>query len=369
MRPRFCCLAVYLASYFSFAALAQIVPPAQAPAASQAPVSGTSSGNHSIWLDVVVSDKAGNAIAGLGEQDFTLLDDKQPRKITSFQATDGTNRAADPALQVIFLVDAVNTGIQSVGYERLQLEKFLRQDGGRLSLPTSLVLFTDTATRVQPTPTRDGNLLASSLDDNQTALRALGRSAGFYGAAERLDLSLRALDGVARNAANQPGRKMLIWLSPGWPILSGPNVDLTEKNEQWLFRTITTLSQELREARITLYSIDPLGMGDAGGLQTFYYRSFLKGVSSYRNAQNGNLALQVLAAQTGGRVLNTGNDIDKEITGCLEDAKAFYTLSFDSPPADHPDEYHSLEVKVDKPKVNARTRMGYYAEPYSSNTR
>jgi hypothetical protein len=30
---------------------------------------------------------------------------------------------------------------------------------------------------------------------------------------------------------------------------------------------------------------------------------------------------------------------------------------------EHADEYHELEVKVDKPGMKARTNTGYYAEP------
>lgn len=282
---------------------------------------------------------------------------------------DSTSRAPDPALRVIFVIDAVNTGVQSVNYGRMQLSKFLRQDGGRLSQPASLVIFTDTETRIQPTPTLDGNALAESLDSNQTGLRVLSRSAGFYGAQERMDLSVKAIDQLASYERTKPGKKLVLWMSPGWPMLSGPNVELTAKTEQWLFQTIVTLSRELREAGITLYSIDPLGMNDAGGFRTFYYESFLKGVPSYNKVQAGNLALQVLAVQSGGRVLNSDNDIEKEVAECLKDAKAFYTLSFDSPPADHPNEYHSLEVTVDKPGLKARTRTGYYAQPYATSGR
>src|SRR5580704_13664648 len=319
--------------------------------------------DHRVWLDVVVTDKSGNAVPSLVERDFTLLDNKQPRKIASFQATEGTSRATDPALQVIFVLDGVNTGVQAVMYGRAQLSKFLRQDDGKLSVPTSLVILTDQSPQIQATPTRDGKALADSLDSNQTGLRTLGRSTGAYGAEERRTLSLRTLDGLAHYEATQPGRKLIIWLSPGWAILSWPDGVASEKNEQGLFRTIVALSQELREARITLYSLDPSGMNDANG--KFYYLSFLKGVPSYQDAQNGNLALQVLATQSGGRVLSVGNDLGKEITSCLEDTKAFDSLSFESPPADHPDEYHDLEVQIDKPGLRARTRTAYYAEPYA----
>ncbi len=136
-----------------------------------------------------------------------------------------------------------------------------------------------------------------------------------------------------------------------------------------LFNSVVQFSQQLRDARITLYSIDPLGMNDAGSFRTFYYQSFLKGVTAVKKVDSGNLALQVLATQSGGLVLNSSNDFQKLMLTPLTDAKAFYTLSFDAPPADHADEYHSLEVKVDKPGLTARTRTGYYAQPYTTPQR
>jgi|CZKR01.1.fsa_nt_gi VWFA-related protein len=349
----FCC--------FLFPGFAQqgAFPSPVAPPAEGATVLARGDGRR-ISLDVVVTDKSGKPVPGLQQQDFTLLDDKQPQTILSFRATDETSQAADSPLQAILLVDAVNTSFHGVGYERLQLDKFLRQDGGKLSIPTSLVILTDT-TQGQSAATLDGNVLADSLDSNQSGLRTIGRSQGFYGAADRIQISLGTLEKLVSHLATQPGRKLLIWLSPGWPLLSGPQVELSVKNREWLFQSVVSLSKELREARVTLYSVDPLGMDDSLG-RRFYYESFLKGVGSANKVQNGNLALQVLAAQSGGQVLNSNNDIAKLIATCLADAQAFYTLSFDSPPADHANEYHSLQVTIDKPGLTARTRTGYYAQ-------
>lgn len=325
------------------------------------------SADHRIVLDVVVTDKSGKPIAGLQEQDFTILDDKTPAKITSFQASESTAQNIDPPVEAIILVDAVNGSSQAVIYEAQQLQKFFRQ--GHLPLPMSLVIFTDTSTQIQPQPTRDGNLLANDLGTNQPGLRALGRSAGFYGAAERLQLSLETLARITNYEGGREGRKLLIWVSPGWPLLSAPGIELTNKNQQMLFNSVVRLSQDLRAARITLYSIDPLGINDAGSMRTFYYQSFLKGVTSAKKVDSGNLALPVLATQSGGMVLNSSNDFQKLVMSPLADAEAFYTMSFDAPPADHPDEYHALQVKLDKPGLTARTRTGYYARPYAAGGR
>jgi VWFA-related protein len=360
--------------FFAFsqdsAAAAQSTPATQPTTAQTTPANQTASvvvtsptDSHRISIDVVVTDKSGNPVPGLQQQDFTILDGKQPQSILSFHATDASSKDAEP-IQVIFLLDGVNSGVQSVGTARTQLENFLRRDGGKLELPTSLALFTDTSTQFQPLPTRDGNGLVQSLEANPTGLRSIGRSTGFYGATERLDLSLRTLEGLIAREIKQPGRKFLIWMSPGWPLLTGPGIELTAKDQAWMFNSIVSFSKELRDARMTIYSIDPLGMSDAVSGRTFYWQGFVKGVPAAKKVEGGNLALQVLATQSGGRALNSSNDVASLIANCVVDAKAYYTLSFDAPPADHPNEYHSLEVKVDKPGLTARTRTGYYAQPY-----
>jgi hypothetical protein len=76
-----------------------------------------------------------------------------------------------------------------------------------------------------------------------------------------------------------------------------------------------------------------------------------------------NLSLQVLATRSGGRVLTMGNDIASQIDDCISDTKAFYVFSFANTPTERPDEYHALELKVDKPGLTAHTSSGYYAQP------
>lgn len=351
-----CCFSCTAFSQQS-AAPPQVTPPGESPTTRARGVAG-----HRISIDVVVTDKSGKPAVGLQQQDFTILDDKQSTPILSFRAADETPKADDPPQQIVFILDAVNSGFQSVGLQKQQLEKFLRQDGGKLPIPMSLVLVADTSTQVQPVPTRDGNALAESLNSNQPGLRINTRAQGFYGAVDRVEISLRALEGLIAYEQTQPGRKLLVWLSAGWPLLSGPGVEMSTKNREFVFNSIVKLSSAMREARISIYSVDALGVADAGSPRTFYYESFLKGVTSVNKVQDGNLGLQVLAVQSGGRVLTSSNDIANAIASCLTDAKAYYTISFDSPQADHPDEYHSLQVKIGKPGLTARSRTGYYAQ-------
>jgi VWFA-related protein len=310
-------------------------------------------------LDVVVSEKSGKPVSGLEKQDFVVADNKQPQKILSFQAVQGPQ--SDSVMEVVLLIDRVNTSFQSAANESEQTKKFLRQNGGQLALPVSMVFFADSGTTIQPA-TRDGNMLVTALDQSDDALRTSRRSQGIYGAEDRIQWSLNALHSIAAYEAKKPGRKLLIWLSPGWAMLSGPGTELSSKDQKNIFSMIVTASTEMLQARLSLYSIDPLGVADAVGYRTTFYQDFLKGVKSARDAQIGDLSLQALAVESGGRVLNSSNDIAGEIAQCVEDANAWYVLTFDAPPADGPNDYHKLDVKVDRPGTTARTRTGYYSQ-------
>jgi|HubBroStandDraft_6_1064221.scaffolds.fasta_scaffold68420_3 VWFA-related protein len=360
---RFCRLLLFLLLPLSLV-LAQDSP---SPQLEPRPVGPTvpvpASPDKEITLEVQVTEKSGAPIRGLQKQDFTILDDKQPQSIVSFHAVDnGAGSTADP-VQVVLVIDAVNASFQAVTYERNEVKKFLLQNGGKLALPTSFIVFSDAGTKVQNHSTRDGNALAALFDQSETGLRSINRSQGYYGAVERFGMSLKALTSLVAYEATQPGRKLMIWFSPGWPLLSGPNIQHSHQDYDNFFNSIVDASTSLRQAHITLYSIDPLGLANAGGVRISYYKEFLKGVPSAKKAEAGNLGLQVLVVQSGGRVFNSSNDLTGEISNCVVDADAFYVLSFNADRADQPNEYHSVAVTVDKPGASARTRTGYYAQP------
>jgi VWFA-related protein len=217
--------------------------------------------------------------------------------------------------------------------------------------------------KLPQSPTRDGNALLTYLEQNEPALRSVTRSQGFYGAEDRTSLSLRALGRLAEYEEPRPGRKIVIWVSPGWPLISGVYVQLSNKQQQGLFQSIVDMSTQLRLARVALYSLDPLGTNDSGGFRTFYYEQFLKGRTSAKQVQIGDLALQVISRQSGGRVLNSNNDVAGEIQRSVADGNTYYVLIFEAPQADGPDDYHAIEVKLSPPVLKAQTRMGYYIQP------
>jgi VWFA-related protein len=309
-----------------------------------------------IDLDVVVSPKQGPPVGDLQQQDFRILDNKAPQRLTSFKAVNGGS-----PIRTILLIDAVNALYQNVAYQRGQIDKFLHADGGRLAQPVALAVFTDNGIQMQHDFSSDGNELSTSLDQYAIGLRDIRRSSQWQ-ALDRFQLSINALHSLLAREANLPGRKIILWVSPGWPLLSGPGVNLDAKQQNQIFGTIVDLSTELRQNRVTLYAIDPLGSSEGVG-RTFYYKDFLKGVSKPSQAMLGDLGLQVLAIQSGGQALSSSNDVASLLQKCIADTSAYYEMSFSPTASDHPNEYHALAVEVSRPGLIARTRTGYYAQP------
>ncbi len=313
-----------------------------------------------IYLDVSV-DKSGQAATGLHQQDFTLLDNKKPRTIASFGAVTGR----DAKIQVIVVMDAVNATLQNVIFQRQQLDKYLRAEGGSLSYPMVIVVLTDDGLHaVTGQFTTDGNTLSTALDQDQVGFRAIQRSAGYYGAAERFQICLKAMYQLVGSVAKHQGRKIILWISPGWPLLSGPEVMLDNKQEDQLFDNVVNLSTAMAKTQITLYSIDPLGAAGAP-VADWTYGQFVKGITKPTQATYGDLGLPVLVTQSGGVAFGSTNGIAERVRQCLADAVPYYEIGFDPPTADKKNEYHQLQVKVVGGGLKVHTRMGYYDDPAS----
>jgi hypothetical protein len=78
-----------------------------AAASAQQPGRPVQPGIGRISLDVVVTAKSGPPVAGLQQQDFTLLDNKHPQTITSFKAVAGREAPIEVIAVAEFL--ALNT--------------------------------------------------------------------------------------------------------------------------------------------------------------------------------------------------------------------------------------------------------------------
>jgi VWFA-related protein len=332
----------------------------QIDAPSKALIPTTQVANDIIHLEVVVTSRSGPPLSGLQQQDFTVLDNKKKQSISSFKAV----RGRDADVHIVLVLDDVNTGVEHVAYELSELGKFLRLDESHLAHPIALAFLTDKGLQVQDSFSTDGNALRASLDQTSLGLHSILRTGGIYSAQERFEISIKALYELANREAALPGRKFLIWLSPGWPVLSGPGVqeELDTKQREQIFHDIISFSNLLRSAHITLYSVDPLGAADFN-TNAFWWKGYVGGVNKPDDANLGNLALQVLAVQSGGMALTGGNDIAGEVQKCVNDAQAYYELSFAPPLDQKPNDLNKVQVRVNKPRVDVRARQVYYWRP------
>ena len=313
-----------------------------------------------IHLDVVVTDASGHAVSGLQSSDFTVLDGNRPQPIVSFRAADVL--AAEPPAEIVLVLDTMNTSFQQMAMVRQGVEKFLQHDGGHLPLPVSAIFLTETGVKTNQA-TRDGNALAADIEKLPAPVHVINSAQGLDGLMLRFARSVDALGQMTRYEATKPGRKLMVWVGDGWPLLSNARYHMDPRNQSSFFHSIVDLSTSLREARMTLYGVIPLDLNRGNEAYAYLYQNYMKGVENAKQADAGNLSLQVLAEQSGGRAVGPTGDIYGGIVRCIADANAYYELSFNSAPADRVDVYHALEVTVDKPGLTARTNTGYYAQP------
>jgi VWFA-related protein len=347
---------------------------AVAQAQPAAPAAGSAG---PIQLDVMVTDKAGNPIPGLKQENFKLTDNRQPVTISSFaahQPGDGT------AATVIIVLDNLNANFTSVTTERLQIEDYFRKNGGKLAFPMGVFSLTNAGLDELTPISTDGVALADALHKKIADSPMARTSSDVYADEERLNTSLQALSALGRYL-NTDGRKVVVWLGPGWPVIDTSEADVGPVQQQFFFNTVADISRMLRDERITIHSVGMVGSGNensrnvgrvgftnqttaytAGG-KDLAWESFMKPLTQQNKAEPGYIALQVFAMHSGGTVVSGSNDVAKEINRCAQDATAWYTVTFDAQKATAPNTWHDVDLKVDQPKVKVRTENGYYAQP------
>jgi VWFA-related protein len=339
---------------------------------------------HRLVLNMQVTDQSGKPVTGLTAADFTLLEDEKLRKITSVKMVAGETASAPT--HVILVLDGVNNSSRNIASDRREMEKFLREHRD-LSYPTSIAVLSDTGMRTGK-QSQDGNVLLEELRGLGENLHPIGcaddaspdesfRAVWMPGVVStpssghqltclnrRFVESVSALERLAEEQTNTPGRAILIWIGPGWPLLHEKQFRPDDASlKQNLFAHLVLVSKGLREGQVTLDLLLPASKFRQAELLNDHETALWNGVSTEDEVTAGNLGLQELAHQSGGQVLIESKDLPAGIAACIADADAYYVLSFDSSPTTEPAAYHAIEVRVDRPGVVVRTNTNYYAEP------
>jgi VWFA-related protein len=328
-------------------------------------------------------------VTGLEPRYFTLLDDGHPSPILSFQAFNETTTQPIPPVEVILLIDTLDLPFKLAIHEGDEVERFLRQNRGHLAHPVSIFGLSNTGLWKLAKPSTDGNALAESITRNNLVpldrATLKGNPLNMLPLREPAALSaLKALGQIATAERGMTGRKLLIWVGPGWGV--GTEKPFSSSlDRELLFNAIGWLSTLLREARITMFTLSEGEKLAKDGTYkgAFFYQEFLAGVKSEEQASIGGLDRRVLAVQSGGLVLDPHGDLATsfaynasgmtmgtspgrgtelamqivdfdlagEINQCVEEAGTFYTLSFN--PA-----YTEVSDGVSRPQTGGRqTRL------------
>ena len=254
----------------------------------------------------------------------------------------------------IILLDEINTLYERMAYGRHELKQYLETQPDRLTTPTMLLAAGmkagDATFTVLSDYTQDKQVLLDVLEHHfplypwQT--ESMGMELNFSQIRERIGTAFGTLERVAKATEGHPGHKNLIWIGSGFPnIRMG---DPANPIPQSVWNAIDQCENVLREARVTLYSVDPTGVRADGMNPTNLWQ--LK-----REFKN-------MAEDTGGRAYQY-NDLDVAIGNDMREGAAFYTLSY-RPTTDSmkAQKFRKIEVTVNRPALIATTSTGYYAQ-------
>ncbi len=393
----------------ALAALPLAQAPPQAPPPSQVPTFRT--GVNFVRVDVIVSDRRGQAITDLTGSDFDVSEDGKPQKIETFKlvTVDGVPKPDDPEprqirteydeeseaarddvrLFVIFL-DDYHVRRSSAMAIRSTLAAFVQKQLGPADLcgimlpemPVSTVLLG-----------RNQQALLSALQhfegrkyDYQPRY-PFEEQFAMYPAATveqiRNQISLSALESLVTHLGSlREGRKAVILVSEGYtgvlpaqlndPISSMPGIGNPARGAQGLesvddrtaFFANIDVQQMLRPVydaanrnNTAIYAVDPRGLAtgefgltDGVGQQTD--RQLLQSTMQ---------SLRTLAEETDGRAIVNRNDLDAGLKQVIRDSSAYYLLGYNTSNTTADGKFHEIKVRVRRPGVQVRARRGYWA--------
>lgn len=371
-------------------------------------------------VDVYVTDKKGNRVRGLGKDDFELFEDGKPMAVTNFYSVEEPARAAaapppaaappapappaaalpvevpeDQRLHLVVYVD--NWNIRPFNRNRVftGIREFLR---GRLTRGDRVMLVTyDRELHVRRPFTSDPVTIASALfeveklsangtrqdSERRDILREIKDAkdgaravmlARNYAESEFNDLtfSLDAIKNTISSLAGLPGRKVVLYVSDGLPMVAAEDI-FHAIQEKFTDATSATLEARSYDAsrrfeelvatananRITFYTLDAAGLRMSSSIsaenQTADASGFVDSVY-WNNIQS---TLRMMAEDTGGVAMVNTNDPTRLLDRVGDDLRNYYSLGY-SPAHSGDGRYHKVEVRVKGRKdLEVRSREGY----------
>lgn len=290
--------------------LLALVPAAVAQEAGQVTFS---SDVNLVNILVTVKDETGVPIGGLDAEDFTILDNDEPREIRVFE------RRTDRPLSIVMLVDAsLSTGIQ-LQYEKVSGRRFAENLFGEGSHPGDRMAVMKFSEGV--------DLLADFTRSERVIAKGLDRLKPQTGTS-LYDGVLLASEELERRS----GRRVIILITDGGDTTS--------------YSTYRQALEAAHSADAVIYALTVLPVkADAG-----------------RNV-GGERTLELLARNTGGAsFVEVGQEaLNRAFDEILENLRTQYLIGYYPPAHDDPKtRFRRIEVQVDREGASILARAGYY---------
>jgi VWFA-related protein len=318
-----------------------------------------------VVLDMVVTDRNGKPVKDLTRADFQVTEAAEPQTIQNFEvagahipdaqvsidSTSELDRLAPRAPVQIIVLDEFNTRFEDMAFARYSLKKFLEKQPDKLITPTMLIAVDLQHFTVLHDYTQNKSEIISALDHHLVAYPWQVHQVAWV--SERYATAFVTLRRVAQAVMGHPGHKNMIWIGRGFPPYNFTKVSVDTENR--VNNAVQDCVNVLRDARITLYTIDPAGLQVNPGAYG--------NAAALNDPFGGNYQFNKLASATGGTSLFGRNDVDAEIGTAIQDGANFYTLTYRPTNASRdPQKFRKISVTLDRPGLKVLTREGYYLQ-------
>jgi len=390
-----------------------------------------------VVVDVVVTDSKGEPATGLQKGDFEVLEEGKPQTIASFEEHVGvaptemklppmppnvyTNfpitKTADSVN--VLLLDALNTPVRDQTYVHQQMLKYL----GTIPPGTRVAIFTlasrlrmiqgvtsdtkellavlkdkqladphpsgllqsgaekaanqehiDFLTNENLATKAPDNLAQAAVDPVNSMKQFLSDTAAFQ-TEMRVQITLDALQQLARCLAEVPGRKNVAWFSGAFPGGILPDSDLPDQTSasRDFGEKIRKTTDLLATSQVAIYPIAAEGLaGDSayeanagaigqkrGDLTTRDRVRQMRNSGSDRDANH--ITMEQVAKDTGGQAFYDTNGLNNALGQVIRNGSRFYTLTYTPTDKTMDGRFRRIRVNLSKGKYNLSYRRGYFA--------
>jgi VWFA-related protein len=178
---------------------------------------------------------------------------------------------------------------------------------------------------------------------------------------KRAQMTLEAMQQLARYLSAVPGRKNLIWFSSSFPLdLSPSDITNPAAGSRNYAAEVRTTSEMLAAARVAVYPIKAEGLAT---LAAFDVSNSGLGPAPRDPDQAARFTMEEVAADTGGKALFNNNGFAKAVADVVENGSSYYTIGYVPQSKDFHGQFRKFKVKVDDCDCQLEYRAGYYADP------